>query len=160
MEVRPPTAAELEAVVTVHVDAAEVGGAQVYDPETVAGWARRGDRSVDDYPVDDPASHFVVAVREEVLGFGEVVPEKREVRAVYVHPDHQRRGVGTALLSHLEGYARGCGVGQLQLKSSLNAVEFYRRHGYERTGSGESSGGVPVVDLRKRFRESPTDHRN
>jgi putative acetyltransferase len=153
MEVRPPNDAELEAVAEVHVAAAEAGGARAYDPETVAAWAKRDERSPDDYPVDDPASHFVVAVTGdgEVAGFGELVPDEREIRAVYVHPDHERRGVGSALLAHLEGYARALDCGELTLQSSLNAVAFYERAGWRRTGTGESPGGIEVVELRKQL---------
>lgn len=151
MQVRPPKEAELEAVAAAHVAAAEAGGARAYDPKTVESWAKRGERSPDDYPVGDPATHFVVAVTGdgEVVGFGELVPDEREVRAVYVHPDHERRGVGTALLAHLEGYARALDCPALTLQSSLNAVEFYERAGWQRTGTGESPGGIEVVELRK-----------
>lgn len=151
MQVRPPREDELEAVAATHVAAAEAGGARAYDPETVESWAKRGERSPDDYPVDDPATHFVVAVTgdREVAGFGELVPDEREVRAVYVHPDHERRGVGTALLAHLEGYARALDCQALTLQSSLNAVEFYERAGWQQTGTGESPGGIEVVELRK-----------
>jgi len=152
MQVRPPNEAELENVAAIHVAAAEAGGARAYDPETVAAWAKRGERSPDDYPVDDPASHFVVAVTgdDEVVGFGELIPDERNVRAVYVHPDHERRGVGSALVAHLEGYARALDLRELTLQSSLNAVGFYERAGWQRTGTGET-GGVEVAELRKRL---------
>lgn len=150
---RPPTEDELVDVVEVHVAAAEAGGARAYDPETVAAWANRDGRSPDDYPVDDPGSHFVVAVTAdgEVPGFGELVPDERELRAVYVHPNHERRGVGSALVAHLEGYARALDCPELTLQSSLNAVGFYERTGYRRTGTGESPGGIEVAEMRKQL---------
>ncbi|MFC7235409.1 GNAT family N-acetyltransferase [Halosegnis marinus] len=149
MQVRPPESEELAAVAELHTAAAEAGGARAYDAETTAAWAKRGERSGDDYPVDDPASRFVVAVDAGVLGFGEVVPDEREVRAVYVRPDRERGGVGSAILAHLEGYAAGAGCSELTLQSSLNAVGFYERAGYERVGEGESPGGIAVVEMRK-----------
>ena len=149
MQVRPPTEAELPAVVETHTAAAETGGSRAYDEATTAAWAKRGERSPDEYPVDDPASHFVVAVTDRVCGFGEVVPDAGEVRAVYVHPDCERRGVGAALLAHLEGFARGHGVRSLSLQSSLNAVEFYERAGYERIEPAETPSGIEVVEMEK-----------
>ena len=150
MEVRPARRADTDAVVAVHVAAAEAGGSRAYDPATTETWAKRGDRSPEDYPVANPNSHFVVAVDSgTVLGFAELVPGEQEVRAVYVHPDHERRGVGSALLAHLEGYARALDLTELRLQSSLNAVEFYEQAGYERVGESESPGGIPVVNLHK-----------
>ena len=149
MQVRPPTPRELSAVAELHTAAAEAGGRRAYDESTTAAWAKRGERGPDDYPVDDPASHFVVAVTDRVCGFGEVVPEVGEVRAVYVHPDCERRGVGTALLAHVEGYARGRGVESLSLQSSLNAVGFYETAGYEADAAEASPGGIEVVRMEK-----------
>ncbi|MFB6118228.1 GNAT family N-acetyltransferase [Halosegnis sp.] len=135
----------------VHVAAAEAGGARAYDEATAGEWAARGERSADDYPLEDPASHFVVASDGDVAGFGELVPDERAVRAVYVHPDHERRGIGTALLAHLEGYARALKLPKLHLQAWMNAVGFYKQAGYEQVGQGESPGGVPVTEMRKQL---------
>lgn len=78
-----------------------------------------------------------------------------EVRAVYVHPDHARRGVGTALLSELERRARKRGFEALVLTASLNAVPFYEHRGYEAVEElvyefGGEAEGIAVV-MRKRL---------
>jgi putative acetyltransferase len=100
---------------------------------------------------------------DDVAGFGHLVPPgereeghpagEGEVRAVYVHGDHAREGVGSALLAHLEDRARERGLAALVLWSSLNAVRFYERHGYERVRetTHETTGGVElgVVVMRK-----------
>lgn len=128
----------------------EAFGPDAYDAAQVARWAKRGERSPGDYDVTAAAEQFTVCVRDsEVAGFGHLVVGEREIRAVYVHPGHARRGVGSALLAGLEGYARGLELPALELQSSLNAVEFYERAGYERVADGESPGGLPVVEMRK-----------
>ena len=68
-----------------------------------------------------------------------------EVRAVYVHPDFARRGVGSALLAELERRARDRGFETLVLTASLNAVPFYEHRGYEAvtTVTYEFGGDVP-----------------
>ena len=88
---------------------------------------------------------FVAETDGEIAGFGQVnldgeaseTPREGggtvvgEVTAVYVHPDHVRRGVGSALLDRLEAHARDEGLDALSLTASLNAVPFYERAGYE-----------------------------
>lgn len=73
----------------------------------------------------------VVAEIEGVLvGFGELIPDKNELLAVYVNPDYIRRGVGTAILHELERLAREKQLSFLQMAASLTAVPFYEAHGY------------------------------
>ena len=150
MYVRPATCEDHDALPALHTAAVEAFGPDGYDETQVETWAKTGERSPEDYDTDAADEHFTVALREgEVAGFGHLVPEVGEIHAVYVHPDHAGRGVGSALLAELEGYARGDGVSGLALQSSLNAVEFYERAGYERVGEGESPGGLPVVEVAK-----------
>ena len=54
-----------------------------------------------------------------------------------VRPDQQRRGVGSALLSWLEGSARVAGLIAIRLQvraSNATAIAFYRRAGFVDTG--------------------------
>jgi putative acetyltransferase len=150
MYVRPAAHEDRAALADLHTATVEAFGPDGYDAEQVGEWAGADERSPTDYTVDVAGEHFTVAVRNgEVAGFGHLVLDVEEVHAVYVHPDHTRRGVGSALLAELEGYARSCGLSELGLQSSLNAVGFYEQAGYERVGSGESTGGLAVVEMKK-----------
>lgn len=53
-----------------------------------------------------------------------------EIRRLYVHPDAQGAGVGSALLTALEQAARAAGRTSLRLDASPSSVGFYVRHGY------------------------------
>lgn len=152
MRVRPVRPDDFEAVREVHQRAVRAEGPRAYDADQVAAWADWS--GVDELDTDD--GHAVLADRDgEPAGFGRLAVDDGEVVAVYVHPDHAGEGVGTALLAHLEGYARGAGLAELRLWSSLNAVGFYERAGYERVGrdSHETTGGVDLatVECRKRL---------
>ena len=88
---------------------------------------------------------IVAAIRERFLvvsedangitGFGQLNQASGEVEAVYVLPDRQREGIGTALLRSLEEAARAAGLMQLSLSATTNAVSFYERAGYTRGAS-------------------------
>ncbi len=118
------------AILDCHIAAIEARGPDAYDDEQVAAWATKDDP---DYHVAEDGYHVVVAEDEAdgVVGFGCLVVDEPEVRAVYVHPGRDRQGVGTALLAALEATAQDRGIDRLRLWASLNAVGFYERHGYE-----------------------------
>jgi len=151
MQVRPGTRADREAVLALHRAAVLAGGPTAYDDEQVAAWATRGDPS--DYPVDDPTREFVVCERDgDVAAFGDLDREAGEVVAVYVHPDHARGGVGSAVLDRLETAAREAGHDEATLVASRNAVGFYERRGYERVvvETHETTGDVALECVRMR----------
>ena len=152
--VREPREAGLGAIGDAHVAAIEAFGPDAYDDEAVGAWAATDRPPAERYDLDD--GYWVVAERSgELAGFGHLDPDESEVVAVYVHPDHARRGVGSALLAGLEGYARGVGAPELTLTASRNAVAFYERTGYERRGpvAHETSAGVELdcVEMAKRL---------
>jgi len=151
--VRPARPADADAFRATLAAAIEAFGPEAYDEREVAAWLPSDDDPVLD-GIEEPGQVVVVAEREEtVAGVGRLDAEDGEVIAVYVHPDHARRGVGSTLLAHLEGHARAAGLSELTLVASLNAVDFYERTGYERVGavSHETSGGVELdcVEMRK-----------
>jgi ribosomal protein S18 acetylase RimI-like enzyme len=58
---------------------------------------------------------------------------KAEVKRMRVHPDHQRRGFGRAMLQQLEQRARELGYTSIQLETTAqqrSAQDFYLKNGY------------------------------
>ena len=70
----------------------------------------------------------------DVVGFTSLVPENREIRAVYVHPKAGGQGVGSQLLRAIEALAQSLNIPELNLKSSLNARTFYLQNNYIAVG--------------------------
>lgn len=69
---------------------------------------------------------------DKVIGYAALVPDNKEIRAVYVAPEWSHKGVGKALLNTVMKQAISeFGIEQLTLSSSLNAIAFYQRHGFE-----------------------------
>jgi GNAT superfamily N-acetyltransferase len=68
---------------------------------------------------------------------------------IRVHPDHQSRGVGTALFHHAADWARVQGCGQLGIEtdsSNIPACKFYARMGCELGGILKYGySGVPKI---------------
>jgi ribosome-associated protein YbcJ (S4-like RNA binding protein)/GNAT superfamily N-acetyltransferase len=78
-------------------------------------------------------------------GEGELVPGRLHVSMVFVHPDHQRQGVGSALVEALADEAWGQGYRQLSLWST--SPEFYEACGLERTGRTQELQAGTAVQL-------------
>ena len=70
------------------------------------------------------------------------------VRAMYTHPDHVRRGVGSLILELCEAAAAAEGFRRLELAATLSGEPLYRRHGFVETERFED-GGVPLVRMVK-----------
>ena len=64
--------------------------------------------------------------------------------ALYVHPAHARRGVGTYLLELVEDLLRGRGVRAVRADASWNAEGFYLHHGYEPLGPRPPNAAWPM----------------
>jgi N-acetylglutamate synthase-like GNAT family acetyltransferase len=72
---------------------------------------------------------LVAEIDGEVVGTAGL--EGATVRSMFVRPDHERRGIGAALMGEIEALAVAQGVDRLTLQSSITAEGFYRRHGFE-----------------------------
>jgi N-acetylglutamate synthase-like GNAT family acetyltransferase len=70
----------------------------------------------------------VASVSDVIVGTGGL--EGSSVRSVFVRPNCQSQGIGSAIMIHIEALARELGVGQLTLSSSVTAEAFYAKRGY------------------------------
>ncbi|HET9402000.1 MAG TPA: GNAT family N-acetyltransferase [Candidatus Acidoferrales bacterium] len=57
--------------------------------------------------------------------------EAAKIRAFFVRPGWERRGIGTLLLSMCENAAADAGFSRFELGSTLTGVALYRERGYE-----------------------------
>lgn len=53
-----------------------------------------------------------------------------KVRAIFVHPDFARRGLGSLILAHVEAAATAAGFKKFEMGSTLTGVPLYRLKGY------------------------------
>ena len=61
--------------------------------------------------------------------------EPAKIRAFFIHPDHARKGIARAILSHCETEARAHGFHALELMATLPGIEFYKSCGFAETGN-------------------------
>lgn len=133
VRIREATEADALAVGEVHSSAIQAIDRSLYSDREIASWGGRvNPERWQDFPEILTKSVFLVAEQGvRLVGFAQLVTDEREVRAVYVRPDVGGQGIGSALLAQIETAARNRKIDALELKASLNAVPFYRGHGYE-----------------------------
>jgi GNAT superfamily N-acetyltransferase len=78
-----------------------------------------------------------------------------KIRAIFVHPQWARRGLGSLILRHCEAAAQRAGFGRAEMGSTLTGVPLYSLRGYretERVDVPLPNGEVlPVVRMAKTF---------
>jgi ribosomal protein S18 acetylase RimI-like enzyme len=125
--IRYATAADAEAVHEIVLQALRETNARDYPSSVI-------DRLVLTLP-DKVASNletwcaFVAIVNGQVVGTGSL--NGQTVSSVYVHPDHQRRGIATKLMDAVENAANAQSQRTLSVQSSVTAKAFYARRGFK-----------------------------
>ena len=76
-----------------------------------------------------------------------------KVRAIFVHPDFARRGLGSVILAEVENAARQAGFQRFEMGSTLTGVPLYRLKGYVEVERIEvplwNGEALPVVKMIK-----------
>ena len=94
----------------------------------------------------------VWALENGLAGVGGV--DMNEIRLLSVHPDHQRKGIGSGLLRHLEDLVPPALFSDVFLYAAPAAAGFYQRHGYRSGGEHVEHLGsltVPTIFMTKRL---------
>ncbi|TGD96421.1 GNAT family N-acetyltransferase [Methylobacterium nonmethylotrophicum] len=127
-EIRPATADDAAEISHVVLSALHESNAADYSPEIIARVARS---FTPERVAAQIATRQVFVAVEAGRIVGTASRDGAVVRAVFIAPDAQRRGIGRALMADIERAARAAGVAKLTLQSSLTAVHFYGRLGFQ-----------------------------
>ena len=84
------------------------------------------------------------------VGTGRLLPDGHIGRMAVVK-DWRRRGVGAAILEALTGEARKRGHAEVVLSAQLQALEFYRGHGFTAEGKVYEEAGILHQQMRRQI---------
>ena len=129
MIIRLYVPADLDALIRLFRESVRRIAIRDYSLEQVTAWApdaadrerwatRRGSRPT-----------WVAEVDGEVAGFTDLEPDGH-IDMMFVHPDHQGRGVAGALLRQVETEAARLGLDRLYTEASITARPFFERKGF------------------------------
>ena len=127
LEIRRATARDAEAVYEIVLRALRETNARDYPASVI-------DRLVLTLPNGVASTleewHAYVAVVDgRIVGTASL--NDRTVRAVFVHPDYQGRGIGTELMNSVENAASVQSESTLSVQSSITAQPFYAKRGFK-----------------------------
>lgn len=104
----------------------------------------------------------IIMEKDNPLGFAMLVlerqrifePRRAHLMAIGVLPKHQRKGIGAALLAHMEDLARMYGANEMHLWTAVDnklALTFFQNAGFKIIGSAERyyPRGQPALALCK-----------
>ena len=148
--IRPATLADAEALCTLHKAAVRSLCIGAYTAEEIEAWLREREPAGFRHAMTQGGETMLVAERDgAVAGFAS--SKGPMLFGLYVDPA-KGRGAGVALLQAAEDGMRRGGAAVVALQSTLNAVPFYRKHGYMRQArSTVRRGGreLAVLDMIK-----------
>lgn len=101
------------------------------------------------------AHFYVAAYGNKIIGCGGITGywgsvEESYLLSVFVLPEYQARGVGRRIIEKLESDEYFCRAWRTEVGSSLTAVSFYRKMGYEYKNGITVPDEYGVVRLEKR----------
>jgi putative acetyltransferase len=148
--IRRATLADAEALCALHKASVRGLCLGAYTAEEIEAWLREREPEAFRHAMSAGGQTMLVAEREgAVVGFASI--KQPVLFGLYVDPG-RGRGAGRLLLVAAENLARLSGASRLSLQATLNAVPFYRKHGFMRQDrSTVRRGGrdLAVLDMIK-----------
>jgi putative acetyltransferase len=127
-DIRVGSAEDAPGICAAHIASIRVLNAPFYRPEQIEAWV--GMKRPEDYTqAMQSGTQFFVGIKDgRVLGFSCVNGE--ELTGLYLSPEAVGQGLGKALYTQAEDWARSQGRPRLYCDSSLQAEGFYRHQGF------------------------------
>jgi N-acetylglutamate synthase-like GNAT family acetyltransferase len=129
MKIRPATINNSEEISKCHRASIQKLCKDHYSPETIEKWTGILLPKIYGNAIKEKIL-IVAEEKNKISGFGILDIEHTELSALYIHPDSTGKGIAKKILSRLEAIALEKNVHQLNLCSTMNAIGFYKHHGY------------------------------
>ncbi|KIC60551.1 acetyltransferase [Brevundimonas nasdae] len=130
VHIRPYNEADLDVLIDLFVGSVRQVASRDYSPAQIEAWA----------PVAVNREHwatrlgsrptYVAEARGQIVGFSDLEPDGH-IDMLFVHADHQGKGVARALLDHILARAHEQGIDRLFTEASITARQFFERSGFE-----------------------------
>ncbi|MCL1074295.1 GNAT family N-acetyltransferase [Shewanella dokdonensis] len=132
MPIRAANEHDAEALWELRHQAIVVGCRGHYSPAVLSRWSEGVMPPGFEQMVS--GAFYLLEQHDEILACGMLDIPNRKIEALFVRPNTMGKGYGRLMLQHLEQLAVTCNIRQLSLESSLNAVLFYQRCGWQSLG--------------------------
>lgn len=100
---------------------------------------------------------FVAIFQKKIVGFASLLVDRSQIGAVFINPEFARQGIGSRLVRVVENAAIEKGYKSMYVLSSLTAISFYQKQGYQLSSDlgffSEGMVWIPCKRLKKRLIE-------
>ncbi|MEB0228821.1 GNAT family N-acetyltransferase [Pseudomonas sp. 10S4] len=135
LEIRRATPSDAQTAFDIRLQAIRHQCIGAYTEQQMLAWTAGAAKDGYDSLME---KHFYLGwIQGEPVATGMLDLESSEIGAIFVLPGFMGQGIGLKILNHLEGLARDLGLEEVNLDSTLNAADFYRRCGFV--------GDVPAI---------------
>jgi N-acetylglutamate synthase-like GNAT family acetyltransferase len=100
------------------------------------------------------SSWVVIEENDEVLAFAQYSLKDKEIYQIQVKPEKQNQGFGKKLFEYLEKDFKKNNTKSITLFSTLDAVSFYEKLGFEKTKNIQfplKKQSLKMVEIKKKF---------
>ncbi|WP_436516078.1 GNAT family N-acetyltransferase [Ekhidna sp. To15] len=129
MDIRKATEKDLDQILELFVGTIQYINAKDYNAEQIAAWSKAKNRSAWLEKLKTQ-SFFVAHIQDEILGFSSIDAEGY-LDFMYVHKDHQRKGIAGLLLERVEKQAKSAKIERIWSSVSITAQPFFSNNGYQ-----------------------------
>jgi putative acetyltransferase len=130
MVIRIAQESDIPALAALYAGAVRAIAAAAYTPEQIEVWARFGANTPAFRQFILEATTYLWEENGEILGFAGL-EENGHVTSLYVHANHQRRGIGSQLLQHLLQVAQSQQISRLYVEVSAFSRPVFEAFGFQ-----------------------------
>ena len=128
---KPTDYAEMDSVFRA---SAQAFCSQSYDAATITEWADQAWPDRFKLGKEKGDEQYVFTKDGRIICFGCINLSSEKLVSLFVHPEFSGQNVGEMMLEYVIARTATAGVKVLKLDSSINAVNFYKRHGFSEVG--------------------------
>ncbi|RXI98214.1 GNAT family N-acetyltransferase [Anaerobacillus alkaliphilus] len=101
---------------------------------------------------EDIATHFVIYDDGKPIGAGRLreLDGFGKVERICIDNDYRSKGIGKILMEAIEAEGKSVGLHSFKLNAQVQAIEFYRKLGYEVYSEEFLDAGIPHVTMIKK----------
>ncbi|MFH1648311.1 MAG: GNAT family N-acetyltransferase [Patescibacteria group bacterium] len=138
--------AEAKKISEVHRGCVLVTNAKFYSPEVIRAWVKEIN---EENVLEQLENSEWYSIREDnkIVGFTQFDLETGVIYQMNILPEYQNKGYGKKLYQHIENILKKEGFKKIELNSSLNAINFYKKMGFKEIENIEYPSGVNEINI-------------
>ena len=132
MKIRKATLKDTDQITRLFYDTINNINIRDYNSDQIRLWSS-GQLNTEKWKRNISEQYFIVSESDSIItGFASIT-EKGYLDFMYVHKDHQGKGIATKMLSELEKFADSLEIKEIWAHVSITARPFFRSKGFEIT---------------------------